>query len=74
MNMESHIQRLLQRYPDRLLTVDSHTAGEPTRLIVGGLPPIPGETVAEKRQCFMRDWDHVRLQLTRCAVTPPSAR
>ena len=64
MIMESRIQRLLQQYPDRLLTIDSHTAGEPTRLIVGGLPPIPGETVAEKRQRFMRDWDHVRLQLT----------
>jgi len=63
--MESHIQCLLQQYPDRLLTIDSHTAGEPTRLIVGGLPPIPGATVAEKRQCLMRDWDHVRLQLTR---------
>lgn len=65
MTMEAYIPRLLQRYPDRLLTIDSHTAGEPTRLIVGGLPPIPGETVAEKRQCLMQEWDHVRLQLTR---------
>ena len=29
-------------------TVDSHTAGECTRLVTGGLPPIPGKTVAEK--------------------------
>ncbi|HDQ73417.1 MAG TPA: hypothetical protein ENN19_15185 [Chloroflexi bacterium] len=64
MTMEAYIQRLLQQYPDRVLTIDSHTAGEPTRLIVGGLPPIPGETVAEKRKHFMRDWDHVRMQLT----------
>ena len=29
-------------------TVDSHTAGEGTRLVIGGLPPIPGRTMAEK--------------------------
>jgi proline racemase len=31
-----------------ITTVDSHTAGEPTRLITGGLPPIPGRSMAEK--------------------------
>ena len=29
-------------------TIDSHTAGECTRLVMSGLPPIPGQTVAEK--------------------------
>ena len=29
-------------------TVDSHTAGECTRLVTSGLPPIPGQTIAEK--------------------------
>jgi len=29
-------------------TIDSHTAGECTRLVVSGLPPIPGRTMAEK--------------------------
>ncbi len=58
-------ERILSQYPDRLLTIDSHTAGEPTRLIVGGIPPLPGSTVAEKREAFIRQWDHVRLQLTR---------
>jgi proline racemase len=29
-------------------TIDSHTAGESTRLVVNGLPPIRGRTVAEK--------------------------
>ncbi|HET90892.1 MAG TPA: hypothetical protein ENN99_09175 [Chloroflexi bacterium] len=63
--MDLNIQHLVQRYPDHLVTIDSHTAGEPTRLIVGGIPPIPGGTVAEKRQYLMQEWDHVRLQLTR---------
>ncbi len=29
-------------------TIDSHTAGEGTRLVTSGLPPIPGKTMAEK--------------------------
>lgn len=29
-------------------TIDSHTAGEGTRLVVSGLPPIPGASMAEK--------------------------
>ena len=63
--MTNITQQLLERFPDRLVTIDSHTAGEPTRLIVGGVPPIPGETVADKRLYLMREWDHIRLQLTR---------
>jgi proline racemase len=29
----------LDRYPDRVVTIDSHTQGEPTRLLVGGWAP-----------------------------------
>ena len=29
-------------------TIDSHTAGECTRLVTGGLPPLRGESMAEK--------------------------
>ncbi|TET85267.1 MAG: proline racemase, partial [Desulfobacteraceae bacterium] len=29
-------------------TIDTHTGGEPTRTIIGGLPYIPGRTVVEK--------------------------
>ncbi len=31
----------LNRYPDRIVTVDSHTQGEPTRLLVGGWVTCP---------------------------------
>ena len=31
-----------------ITTIDSHTAGEPTRLITGGLPPIQGRSMTEK--------------------------
>ncbi len=62
--MTDSVQRLLEWFPDRLVTIDSHTAGEPTRLIVGGVPPLPGATVADKRLYLMRELDHIRLQLT----------
>lgn len=65
MNVEKRIQTLRKLYPSRILTIDSHTAGEPTRLIVGGPGPLPGRTMQEKRAYFMRNFDQVRLQLTR---------
>lgn len=58
-------KEFLERYPDRISTIDSHTAGEPTRLIVGGVGPVPGETMQEKRVFFMERYDHIRQQLTR---------
>ncbi len=36
------------KFSRSISTIDSHTAGEGTRLVVGGLPPIPGESMAEK--------------------------
>jgi proline racemase len=40
--------------------VDSHTAGHPTRVILGGIPPLPGATVRDKRDHFRRHHDHLR--------------
>ena len=57
------VERFLQQFPDRILTVDSHTAGEPTRLVVGGLPPIPGDTINDKRLYISENLDDVRLLL-----------
>jgi proline racemase len=31
-----------KRYPDRIVTIDSHTQGEPTRLLIGGIGELPG--------------------------------
>ncbi len=44
-------------------TVDSHTAGEPTRLVVGGLPSLPGATMAEKIAYARRELDGLRRLL-----------
>jgi proline racemase len=40
--------------------VDSHTMGEPTRIIIGGIPPIPGKSMAEKKQYLIDNLDYIR--------------
>jgi proline racemase len=45
--------------------VDSHTEGMPTRVITGGLGPVPGETMQERRLYFEEHMDDLRLLLMR---------
>ena len=44
-------------------TIDTHTAGEPARIILSGLPPILGNTMAEKKQYMKEHLDHFRTLL-----------
>jgi proline racemase len=44
-------------------TIDAHAAGEPLRVIVGGLPPIPGATMLEKRRFAREHLDALRTRL-----------
>ncbi|MCL7453372.1 MAG: proline racemase family protein [Anaerolineae bacterium] len=53
------------RFENQIVTLDSHVAGEPIRLAVGGLPPIPGNTINEKRLYMSEHLDHIRRLLTR---------
>lgn len=43
--------------------IDSHTAGEPTRIVTGGLPAVPGGTMADKRAWLRDNLDHLRTAL-----------
>jgi len=52
------------RFGDQLVTLDLHVGGEPIRLVVGGMPPLPGRTINDKRLYINRNLDHVRLLLT----------
>lgn len=65
----------------RLTTIETHAAGEPLRIVTGGLPDIIGTTILERRR-FMRDhFDYVRRALMweprghfnmyGCVITPP---
>lgn len=42
------------RFEHMLICIDTHTGGEPTRTVIGGLPRIEGNTVSEK-MLYMRD-------------------
>ena len=47
----------------RLATIESHAAGEPLRVIVEGLDPIPGATILEKRRFARERLDGLRRAL-----------
>lgn len=62
-------------------TIDSHTAGEPFRIVTAGVPLVPGATILDKRRWVREHLDHVRRALIYeprghadmygCYVTPP---
>ncbi|WP_273836748.1 proline racemase family protein [Halococcus sp. PRR34] len=44
-------------------TIDTHTGGEPLRVVLDGLPPLVGDTVLEKRRYVERELDAYRKAL-----------
>ncbi|HSK91536.1 MAG TPA: proline racemase family protein [Euzebyales bacterium] len=67
--------------PGTVTTVDYHTAGEPFRIVTGGVPPLEGADVPARRAHAARHLDHVRQLLVNeprghadmygCLVTEP---
>jgi len=47
-------------WPDSIRVIDSHTEGEPTRVVVNGWPMLHGKTMAERRTELAESWDHLR--------------
>lgn len=47
-------------FPKSISVIDSHTEGEPTRVVVGGWDPPAGATMAERREDLRRHHDHLR--------------
>lgn len=64
MDFDRISENLAGKFSTKLCTIDSHTAGEPTRLIIGGFGPVPGNTMKDKRLYLMENFDSIRLQLT----------
>jgi len=62
-------------------TIESHAAGEPLRIVTGGVPQIQGATMLERRRWAQEHLDHVRRALMHeprghvdmygCYITPP---
>ena len=46
--------------PAAIRVVDSHTEGEPTRVIIDGMPQPAGSTMAERRDDLRERYDHLR--------------
>ena len=44
----------------KVRVIDSHTGGEPTRIIISGGPDLGGGSMAERREIFRRQFDHFR--------------
>lgn len=48
---------------NRIETIESHTSGEPLRIIVDGLPDLEGETILERRRQMQDEYDNLRTAL-----------
>jgi trans-L-3-hydroxyproline dehydratase len=67
----------------KITTLDLHTAGEPFRVVAGGYPNLPGETILARRRYAKDHFDHLRRALMweprghadmyGCIVTPPTS-
>jgi 4-hydroxyproline epimerase len=47
-------------FPLTLSVVDSHTEGEPTRVVLDGWPALEGATMPERRDDLVARWDRLR--------------
>ena len=67
-----------------IYAVDSHTMGEPTRVIVGGIPKVEGSTMMERKEYFRSHYDHIRTgvlmeprghrEMVGAVIVPPCAK
>ena len=65
----------------KITTIDTHTEGEPLRVITQGFPEIKGNTILERRRFVKQNYDHLRTALMweprghadmyGCILTPP---
>ena len=43
--------------------IDAHTCGNPVRVVVNGGPALEGNSMSEKRQHFLKEFDWIRKGL-----------
>jgi len=61
MNLKANIN--LERFEEKLSVVDSHTVGEFARIVIGGMPELPGETMMDKKNYCKEHYDYIRTAL-----------
>ena len=47
----------MEKHMQRIQIIDSHTGGEPTRLVIGGFPDLGTGTMAERRAVLAAQHD-----------------
>ncbi|MFN2125212.1 MAG: proline racemase family protein [Candidatus Promineifilaceae bacterium] len=47
----------------RITTIEAHTAGEPLRVLTGGFPVLPGDSILAKRRYAKENYDELRTAL-----------
>lgn len=57
---ESNAKIETWQIPERVEVIDSHTGGEPTRVVLSGQPPLGSGTMLERRERFRKHFDHFR--------------
>jgi trans-L-3-hydroxyproline dehydratase len=50
----------MMHFKNRIDCIDAHTGGEPLRIVTSGLPPIIGNTILEKRDYMLKNYDNLR--------------
>lgn len=50
----------MMKFKHRIDCIDAHTGGEPLRIVTSGLPSIPGNTILEKREYMLENYDNLR--------------
>ncbi|HTB25433.1 MAG TPA: 4-hydroxyproline epimerase [Puia sp.] len=48
---------------NKFVCIDAHTCGNPVRLVVSGGPVLKGNSMSEKRQHFLKEYDWIRKGL-----------
>jgi proline racemase len=69
------------KFERAIVAIDSHTEGAVTRVVIGGIPHIPGKSMQAKKEYLQQHLDHVRTSLVHeprgwsnilaCMITPP---
>ena len=53
----------MEQYILSIETIDTHTMGEATRIVINGFPKIIGKTMMEKKEYVKKNYDHIRKLL-----------
>ena len=51
------------RFVNFFETIETHTVGEPTRIILSGFPEPEGNTMMERKEFYEKNYDHYRQAL-----------